>query len=100
MKGVGHIETLREEKGKQTVKTLVFVSEAIENIARGWRARETHKRVSDDEFVETFDLAAPGKEFEPYSESRLKRKQRRVGKAAQFPTCGTDASHERTRTGM
>ncbi len=57
-------------------KTLVFVSEAIENIAPGWRARETYKRVSDAEFVEMFELAAPGKEFELYSESRLKRKQR------------------------
>ncbi|MBI2924128.1 MAG: hypothetical protein HYY24_00290 [Verrucomicrobia bacterium] len=66
----------RGVKGKQIVRTLVFVSEAIENIAPGWRARETCKRASDDEFVETFELAAPGKEFEMFSESRLKRKQR------------------------
>jgi hypothetical protein len=66
----------RGEKGKQIVQTLMFVSEAIENIAPGWRARETYKRVSDAEFVETFELAAPGEKFELYSESRLKRKQR------------------------
>jgi hypothetical protein len=31
--------------------------------------------VSDDEFVETFALAQPGKEFETYSETRFRRKR-------------------------
>jgi hypothetical protein len=53
--------------------TLVFVSESIENIAAGWRARETYRKLGDDEFEETFDLAAPGKEFELYSKTRLRR---------------------------
>ena len=57
-------------------KALVFASEAIENIAPGWRARETWRILSGDEFTETFELAAPGKEFETYSESRLKRAHR------------------------
>jgi hypothetical protein len=52
---------------------LVFVSEAIENIAPGWRARETYRKLSDDEFEEIFELAAPGKEFELYSKSRPRR---------------------------
>jgi hypothetical protein len=37
------------------------------------RARETHKIVSPDEFVEVFELAAPQKDFELYSDSRWKR---------------------------
>jgi len=56
-------------------KTLVFVSEALENVPAGWRARETYKLISLDEFVETFELALPGKEFQTYSETRFKRKK-------------------------
>ncbi len=56
-------------------KTLVFESEAIENIPAGWRARETYAVLGPDEFSERFELAAPGKEFELYSESRWKRRR-------------------------
>lgn len=52
---------------------IVFVTEAIENIAPGWRGKEAYKIINADEFVETFELAAPGKEFEVYAENRLKR---------------------------
>ena len=54
-------------------KTIVFVSEATENIPAGYRARETYRIVSRDEFTERFDIAEPGKDFELYSEARLKR---------------------------
>ena len=56
-------------------KTIVFISEAIENIPPGWRARETYKILSPDEFEETFELAEPGKEFAVYSQSRFRRKK-------------------------
>jgi len=56
-------------------KTITFESESIENIPAGWRARETYKLASNDELVEVFELAAPGKEFAVYSESALKRKK-------------------------
>lgn len=56
-------------------KTLVFDSETLENIGKGWRARETFKIANDNEFTETFELAAAGKEFEVYSENRFKRKK-------------------------
>jgi hypothetical protein len=52
---------------------LRFVSEAIENISPGWRARESYRILGPDEFFETFELAEPGKDFELYTESRLKR---------------------------
>ena len=54
-------------------RQLVFVTEAIENIPSGWRARETYTIVGPDEFEELFELAPPGKPFEPYSRTRLKR---------------------------
>ena len=55
-------------------RTFVFTSTAIENITPGWVARETYRFLSNDEFVETFALAGPGKEFETYSETRFRRK--------------------------
>jgi len=56
-------------------RTIVFVTTAIENIPTGWRGRETYRIVSDDEFVETFALAEPGKDFATYSETRFRRKR-------------------------
>ena len=56
-------------------KKISFVTERIENIPAGWRARETYTIVNDHEFIERFELAEPGKEFAVYTESVLKRKQ-------------------------
>ena len=56
-------------------RSFVFTSTAIENIPTGWRARETYRFLNADEFIETFALAGPGKEFETYSESRFRRKR-------------------------
>ncbi|HEY3384645.1 MAG TPA: hypothetical protein VGK32_23030 [Vicinamibacterales bacterium] len=58
-------------------RTFVFTSEAIENIAPGWRARETCRIIGPDEFVEVFELAAPGRNAEVYSEARLHRSRER-----------------------
>jgi hypothetical protein len=54
-------------------KTLVFVTESIENIPAGWRGRITCQILDDDEFTERFELAAPEKEFEVYVENHFKR---------------------------
>jgi len=73
-----HIEGFVNQYAMQAItdpKTLVFVSEAIENIAPGWRARETYHILGSDEFEEVFELAAPGKGFELYSKCRLRRVQ-------------------------
>jgi hypothetical protein len=56
-------------------KTLVFTSESIENIPSGFRARETYKIMGPDEFIEIFEIAEPGKDFEVYSEGHLRRKK-------------------------
>lgn len=53
--------------------TMIFTTEAIENIQSGWRARETYKALNQNEFVETFEVGSPGKEFEGYSETHLRR---------------------------
>lgn len=49
------------------------MSEAIENIPKGYRARETYTFISANEFEEVFEIAEPGKDFEVYSKARLKR---------------------------
>lgn len=54
-------------------QAISFVTEAIENIAPGWKAKESYQIMGQDEFVEVFELAAPGKGFEIYAESRFYR---------------------------
>ncbi len=54
-------------------KKLVFVSEAIENIPPGWRAKETYEVLSEDQIRETFELAEPNKPFAVYSKVTLNR---------------------------
>ena len=44
-------------------------------VSPGWVARETYRFLNNDEFIETFALAGPGKEFETYSETRFRRKK-------------------------
>jgi len=56
-------------------RTLVFVTVAIENIPPGFRGRETYRILGDDEFIETFAMAEPGKDFSTYSETHFRRKQ-------------------------
>lgn len=53
--------------------TIVFTSEAIENIPPGYRARETYIMTGPDELEEVFELAEPEKDFAVYSRTRLKR---------------------------
>lgn len=61
------------EVAEASAGTVVFTSEAIENIPPGWRARETYIVHGPDEFEEVFELAEDGKAFERYSRARLRR---------------------------
>lgn len=68
----GFVNTyVQEESGDS--KKMVFVSESIENISLGWRARETYVILNENEFIERFELAEPEKDFTLYSEAHLKR---------------------------
>ena len=71
----GFVNQYKLDAAANNNKTLVFVTESIENTPAGWRGRESYQIVSNDEFAEVFELAAPGKEFEVYSENRFKRKK-------------------------
>ncbi|MCP9755969.1 hypothetical protein EGI26_12470 [Lacihabitans sp. CCS-44] len=54
-------------------KTLVFVSTAIENIPKGYRAKETYHLISETEIEEVFEIAEPNKGFEVYSKVKLQK---------------------------
>jgi hypothetical protein len=56
-------------------KTIVFATVVNENLPPGFRGRETYRIVSDDEFVETFAMAEPGRDFATYSETLFRRKK-------------------------
>lgn len=56
-------------------KTIVFISEDIENIPRGFRAKETYRLLSDNEIEEVFEIAEPGKDFGVYTKVRLVRQK-------------------------
>lgn len=55
------------------LKFFRFVTEAIENVPPGWRARETYELLSKNEFIETFELAEPGKDFTLYARNHFRR---------------------------
>jgi hypothetical protein len=54
---------------------LIFESVNFENFGNDWKARESYEVVSPDEFIETFELAEPGKDYVVYSTSHFKRKK-------------------------
>jgi hypothetical protein len=69
----GFVNQFKIESISPDGKTIVFISESIENIPQGWRAKETYNITSENEFIEIFELAGPGKEFELYSKAILKK---------------------------
>ena len=70
----GFVNQYRLDRPAPDARTFTFVTESIENIPSGWRARETYRIVSANEFIETFELAAPGKDFDTNVETRFRRK--------------------------
>jgi hypothetical protein len=52
---------------------LEFESESIENFIDDWKAKEVYKIINENEFVEIFYLAAPGKEYSEYVRNTFKR---------------------------
>jgi len=69
----GFVNQYLLDKIAEDGQSISFVTEAVENTPAGWKARETDRRFGPDEFIEVFELASPGKEFEIYSESHFQR---------------------------
>jgi hypothetical protein len=72
--GEGFVSQYTLDSVSTDKKTIIFVSEAIENIPQGWRARETYT-ITQNGMSEVFDLAEPGKEFAQYTKAQLTRKK-------------------------
>ncbi|MEK6782505.1 MAG: hypothetical protein AABY93_12415 [Bacteroidota bacterium] len=70
-----HVEGFANDYALESIsadkKTLVFVTDAIVNIPKGWKGRETYRLLSATEIEETFELAPPDKEFSVYSKVKL-----------------------------
>jgi hypothetical protein len=65
----GFVNQYRVESISAEGKTIVFISESIENIPAGFKAKETYHFTGDAKFAETFELAEPGKDFELYTKT-------------------------------
>lgn len=70
----GFVNTYVLDSISQDKKTIVFITEQIENIPPGWRARETYTVLSNNEFIETFELAEPSQDFLIYTKTTFKRR--------------------------
>jgi hypothetical protein len=74
-----HVEGFVNQFALDTVsdegRTIVFISTTIESIASGWQARETYRILNDNEFIETFAMAEPNRDFATYSETHFRRKK-------------------------
>jgi hypothetical protein len=68
----GFVNQFAMTKSASTAKKLVFDSENFENLGT-WRGRETYDIISNDEFIETFELGRPGKPLQLYSRNHFKR---------------------------
>lgn len=69
----GFVNEYALENAAPDGKSFDFVTQRIENIAPGWRAKESYRIITNDEFEESFFLAAPGEDFKLYSRTLLKR---------------------------
>jgi hypothetical protein len=68
----GFVNTYVQESSTSPSE-LRFVSESIENIPTGFRARETYRFDGPGALIEIFEIAEPGQDFEVYSRTELRR---------------------------
>ena len=71
----GFVNLYALNAGRSMASYLIFDSVHFENFSNEWKARESYEVVSPDEFIETFELAEPGKDFAVYSTNHFKRKK-------------------------
>jgi hypothetical protein len=75
----GFVNTYVLNATESVGNVLVFDSESFENLDSGFKARETYEVYSSDEFIETFEVAEPGKRLDLYSRTRFTRIGRATG---------------------
>ena len=72
--GEGYVNTYALDGLYENGKTMVFLSEHIENGPPDMRARLTYSIINEKEFTETFEIATKGQDFKVYIVNRWKRK--------------------------
>lgn len=75
----GFVDVLVFNPAESSSTALVFDSETLENRAAGSRARATYELYSSDEFIETTEVADPGKPLDLVSRTRFTRVGRATG---------------------
>jgi hypothetical protein len=68
----GFVNQYKLESISPDGKRMVFISESIENIPAGFRAKETYE-IGANEFTETFEIAEPNKDFQVYTKTAFKK---------------------------
>ncbi len=69
---LGFVSTYVQDRAASTGGRLVLVSEHLENVPAGWRARYTYDHPAPDEYRELFELDS-GQGYERYVSSRFLR---------------------------
>lgn len=69
----GFVNQYRQAPSPENSESLTFESESFENFSNTWKARESYEFRSDDEFIETFELAPPNKPYQVYSRNHFTR---------------------------
>jgi hypothetical protein len=67
---LGFASTYVQDRAASTNARLVLVSESLENVPAGWRARYTYEHPAADEYLELFELDS-GHGFERYVAGRF-----------------------------
>jgi hypothetical protein len=62
------------ESVSSDMKKLIFLSESIENVPAGFKAKLTYEIISENEFIEYFELAPPRKEFTLYTTNHWRKR--------------------------
>lgn len=70
---LGFVSTYAQDKAASRAGHIVLVSESLENVPAGWKARYTYDLVAADEYREDFELNPDGKGFKTYVLGRYLR---------------------------
>jgi hypothetical protein len=70
---LGFVSTYAQDGAASTKGRIVLVSEHLENVPVGWKARYTYEFRGADEYHELFELDPDGKGFKPYVASNFLR---------------------------
>lgn len=73
--GEGFVNQYVLDRMSSDGKTIVFITESMENLPPGFHARKTYRILSPDKFTDTFELAPPGKDLETYVETHYQRQK-------------------------